>query len=47
MEGQVLKLMTDYGLDTDVIALAINVLTGVSKLPLKAGVAGKWKTEAN
>ena len=36
MEGQVLKLMTDYGLDAVVIALAINVLTGVSKLPLKA-----------
>ena len=36
MEAQVLKLIMDYGLETVVIALAINMLTGISKLPLKA-----------
>lgn len=36
MEAQVLKLIIDYGLETVVIALAINVLTGITKLPVKA-----------
>lgn len=36
MEAQVLKLIMDYGLETVVIALAINMLAGISKLPLKA-----------
>lgn len=39
MEGQVLKLMTDYGLDTVVIALAINVLTGRKQTAVEGGVA--------
>lgn len=46
MEAQVLKLIMDYGLETVVIALAINMLAGISKLPLKA-IAKKRKTEVS
>lgn len=42
METEILKLLTDYGLEAIVIALAINVLTGLVKLPVK-GLAKKME----
>lgn len=36
MNEQILQLIVDYGLEATVIALAINILTGLLKLPIKA-----------
>ena len=35
MNEQILQLIADYGLEATVIALVINVLTGIIKLPIK------------
>ena len=36
MEGEVLKLIMENGIETAILAVAINVLTGLLKLPIKA-----------
>ncbi len=36
MEGEVLNLIAKYGLEAALLAIAINVLTGLIKLPVKA-----------
>lgn len=37
MKEQILQAVATYGLETVVIALAVNILTGIIKLPIKAG----------
>lgn len=37
MKEQILETVATYGLETIVIALAVNLLTGIIKLPIKAG----------
>ena len=39
---QILELVKDYGLETVVIALLVNVVVGIVKMPIKA-LAGKLK----
>ena len=36
MQEQILEMITVYGIETIIIALAINILTGIVKLPIKA-----------
>ena len=36
MNEKIVSLITDYGLEAVVLGLAINVLTGLIKLPIKA-----------
>lgn len=46
MQEQILKMISTYGVETLVIALAINILTGLFKLPIKA-LAKKMKNGSN
>lgn len=39
MNEKILQLITEYGLEATVIALAINILTGLLKLPIKSWAA--------
>ena len=36
MEGEVLKLIMENGIEAVILAVAINVLTGLLKIPIKA-----------
>lgn len=44
MEEKILQLITEYGLEATILALAINLFTGLIKMPIKAW-AKNGKTE--
>ena len=43
MSEEIVKIITDYGLETVGLALIINLLTGLLKMPIKA-LAKKRRT---